>query len=294
MLPHHPRAADRARAVPRTRESIGSHQAAVARVITTFRRSGGQTLLLTTLANGVGLSRFHFNRIFHRIVGIPPGQFQSLLRLDLARRLLLTTSRAIIDVSLDVGYESLGTFTRRFTDTLGLPPLRLRHAAQLVLAGGPEAPVRDVLPHPVRGALQGTITAPSDFARGIVLIGLFGSPVPRGYPERCCVVDGPGPFSFGDVEDGVYYVMAAAFAADAGPAQWLLHDGILRAAHPSPLVVRDGTVISGGLDLSLRGPHPFDPPILTALLPLLADRDRGSAAPRTSNRGEDSAAVHVF
>jgi AraC family transcriptional regulator len=268
-------------------EPGSTHRAAVSRAITTFHQHRVGTVSLTRLSGVVGLSRFHFNRVFRRIVGIPPYQYQSLLRLDLARRLLLTTPRSIIDVSYDIGYQSLGTFTRRFTETLGMPPLRLRRAARIAAATA----ARPAMPLPrTDGALrtvQGTIAAPREFERGIIFVGLFHSPVPQGCPVRCCVLGAPGPFQLTNVDDGSYHVLAAAFDEDAGPAQRLLHDGILRAsAQHAPLVVRDGAVISGGADLELRAPRPFDPPILTALLPLLADRCRAAAA-SFSNSGED-------
>jgi len=279
----------------RSRPETGrAHEAAVARAINALREDTEGTISLTDLSKAAGLSRFHFNRIFHRIVGIPPCQFRSLLRLDAARRLLLTTSRSIIDVSFDVGYQSLGTFTRRFTGTLGLPPFRLRQAARLVSVVALRPSIQSTMPPPAPGTIRGLLTGPPDVTRGVILLGLFDSPAPQGYPARCCALDGPGPFCFTDVADGSYYLMAAAFADDDGPAQRLLHENIPRAAaRQSPLVVRNGEVVSGTVDLELRGPHVFDPPILTALLPLLAGRRSSLAQPSSSNCGEDSCATHA-
>jgi hypothetical protein len=86
------------------------------------------------------------------------------------------------------------------------------------------------------------------------------------------VITAPGPYRFTDVDDGAYYLMAAAFDDERPPQQQLLQHDILRAsASDGPLVVRRGAVVTGGVDLHLRMPDVFDPPILTALLPLLAD-----------------------
>ena len=52
-------------------------------------------------------------------------------RLERARNLLVTTQERVTDVCFDVGYNSLGTFTRRFTETFGVSPRRLRSYATL-------------------------------------------------------------------------------------------------------------------------------------------------------------------
>lgn len=255
-----------------------SHQEAVVRAIAAFHGSTEGLISLTDASDAVGFSRFHFNRVFHRLVGLPPCTFQSLLRLDAARRLLLTTSRSIIEISMDVGYQSLGTFTRRFTETLGLPPLRLRQAARTALASTPrqlEQPFNEATP---AIAIGGRIAAPPDFYRGLIFVGLFPSAAPQGYPARCCVLSEPGPFTLADVTDGTYYLLAAAFGDDATTAEKLLHQDILRAsAKQAPLVIENGRIISGATDLTLRPPAPIDPPILTALLPLMADQHRERA-----------------
>jgi AraC-like DNA-binding protein len=50
----------------------------------------------------------------------------SALRLGEAKRLLLITERSVTDICCDLGYNSLGTFTARFTQRVGLSPARLR------------------------------------------------------------------------------------------------------------------------------------------------------------------------
>jgi AraC family transcriptional regulator len=256
-----------------------SHQEAVARAIAAFRRSTEGLISLTDASDAAGFSRFHFSRVFHRLVGLPPCTFQSLLRLDTARRLLLTTSRSIIEISMDIGYQSLGTFTRRFTETLGLPPLRLRQMARTALASAPQPFEPSPNQREPDNAIGGKVTAPPEFGRGLIFVGLFDSPAPQGYPVRCSVLEEPGPFSLTDVDDGTYYLLAAAFGDDASPAEKLLHQNILRAsARQAPLVIQDGRVISGVTELMLRPPAAFDPPILTALLPLMADQQRSTHA----------------
>ena len=187
-----------------------NHQAAVARVIHSFHEAtSDQPFTLKELSRIAALSRFHFNRVFHRLVGVPPVMFQSLLRLDAARRLLATTDCSVLDISLDLGFQSLGTFTRRFTDAIGMSPSRFRRLAKQIRIERVNSPAR---PNqrlwspvvPVARSVSGVVKAPVGFGSGLIFIGLFDSPVPRGHPMRCCVLNRPGNFAISNVEDGDY------------------------------------------------------------------------------------------
>src|SRR6266849_7733545 len=93
-----------------------SQQHAVERVILAMRDHLNEPLTLQDMADIAYLSRNHFHRVFHRIIGIPPGEFLTALRLDAAKRLLLTTSMRVTDICFEVGYSSLGSFTTSFTE----------------------------------------------------------------------------------------------------------------------------------------------------------------------------------
>jgi len=55
--------------------------------------------------------------------------YQRILRITTAIRLLLTTEISVTNICFDVGYNSLGTFIRRFTELVGRSPCQLRRAA---------------------------------------------------------------------------------------------------------------------------------------------------------------------
>src|ERR1044072_6247332 len=103
-------------------DTIASHYRAVERVILAMRERLDEALTLEDLAEVAIISPFYFDRIFRQITGIPPCQFLSALRMEAAKRLLLTSSLSVTDVCFEVGYNSLGTFTTRFTQLVGLPP----------------------------------------------------------------------------------------------------------------------------------------------------------------------------
>src|SRR5260370_25122277 len=131
------------------------HHRAVERVISAMRRRLDENLSLKEMADIAYMSPFHFNRIFRQLTGVPPCQFLSALRLESARRLLRTTELKVTEICFEVGYTSLGTFIRRFSDLLGASPRSLRRLADRppnVPAAGPAAE-----PRPSRAALPGRL-----------------------------------------------------------------------------------------------------------------------------------------
>src|SRR5713101_2064819 len=133
-----------------------------------------ELLTLEDLASVACLSPSHFHRVFRRLIGIPPGEFLSALRLQAARRLLLTTPLSVTDICFEVGYSSMGSFTSRFTHMVGLSPRVLRQRAQAF-----EPPVGESAERcpttssgiPRKRALLGQISAPATF-RGTIYVGL--------------------------------------------------------------------------------------------------------------------------
>jgi AraC family transcriptional regulator len=77
---------------------------------------------LVRLADQVGMSAFHFNRLFKRATGVPPSQYQIRLRMDAARRLLRETDHSVIRIGHEIGYSNPSHFARIFRKETGLSP----------------------------------------------------------------------------------------------------------------------------------------------------------------------------
>jgi AraC family transcriptional regulator len=77
---------------------------------------------LARLAGQVGMSEFHFNRLFKRATGVPPSQYQIRLRMDAARRLLRETKHSVIRIGNEIGYSNPSHFARIFRKETGLSP----------------------------------------------------------------------------------------------------------------------------------------------------------------------------
>lgn len=83
-------------------------------------------LELADLARAACYSRYHFLRLFEQAYGETPGRFLQQRRLREARRLLCETDLPVTDVSLRVGFRSLGSFSRTFREQTGLAPAKYR------------------------------------------------------------------------------------------------------------------------------------------------------------------------
>lgn len=85
---------------------------------------------LDSAASEVGLSPFHFLRLFTKVLGVTPHQYLVRSRLRRAARLLADDQRSITDVALDVGFADLSNFVRTFHRAAGVSPRRFRQAAK--------------------------------------------------------------------------------------------------------------------------------------------------------------------
>ncbi|MGJ7489793.1 AraC family transcriptional regulator N-terminal domain-containing protein [Variovorax sp. ZT4R33] len=81
-------------------------------------------LRIEALCEASSMSRASLHRHFLAITGLSPLQYQKQIRLQEARRLLLTGDRKASDVAFTVGYESASQFSREYLRQFGAPPTR--------------------------------------------------------------------------------------------------------------------------------------------------------------------------
>lgn len=267
----------------RTR-TLTAHSQAVERVLQTMRTQLSEPLSLEEMAEIASLSPFHFNRTFRSIIGIPPGEFLAVLRMDAAKRLVLTTSLSVTDVCFELGYASLGTFATRFKELIGLSPLQLRHLADDFAPPAVKPRRDDDRPSPrwpavLAPGVSGSISVSGHF-QGLIFIGLFPRPIPLHRPVACTTIAKLGPFQIAPVPDGRYYLLAAAVPSSPNALTYLLPEArLLVAVAEQPVLVLGGRA-SRPVDLTLRPLQPADPPILGVFPSLL----RTPAAARLSDR----------
>lgn len=85
---------------------------------------------LDAAARQVGLSEFHFLRLFTRVLGVTPKQYVIRARLRRAARLLAEDALPITDVAFEVGFGDLSNFVRTFHRAAGVSPRRFRQASR--------------------------------------------------------------------------------------------------------------------------------------------------------------------
>ncbi len=96
-------------------------------------RTYAEPLDVPSLAAIAGLSDKHFIRCFRATFGEPPHRYLQRRRVERAMFLLTETDRDITDICFDVGFTSLGTFSRTFRDIVGESPSRYRQRAPVVV-----------------------------------------------------------------------------------------------------------------------------------------------------------------
>src|SRR5918992_1879617 len=92
-------------------------------------RDYAKPLDIPTLARIAYVSEAHFIRVFRSTFGETPHRYLQRRRVERAMFLLRETDRSVTEISLDVGFNSLGTFTRTFSEIVGDPPSTYRWRA---------------------------------------------------------------------------------------------------------------------------------------------------------------------
>ena len=98
------------------------------RVTEYMREHLQQSLTLTELAAEVGMSTYHFARMFKHSTGLAPHQYMTQRRLECARRLLTDTELPIVEIASEVGFESQSHFTTLFRKHISMTPKAYRAA----------------------------------------------------------------------------------------------------------------------------------------------------------------------
>lgn len=93
-------------------------------------REYAQPLDVEALARGVNVSAGHLSRQFKAAYGESPYSYLMTRRIERAMALLRRGDLSVTDVCFEVGFSSLGTFSTRFTELVGVPPsvYRREHA----------------------------------------------------------------------------------------------------------------------------------------------------------------------
>ena len=112
-------------------------------------REYAQPLDVEALARGAHMSAGHFSREFRLAYGESPYSYLMTRRIERAMALLRRGELSVTEVCFAVGCSSLGTFSTRFAELVGVPPSTYRRLAAGATAGMPPCVAKQVT-RPVR------------------------------------------------------------------------------------------------------------------------------------------------
>ncbi|MEV5750789.1 helix-turn-helix transcriptional regulator [Actinoallomurus sp. NPDC052308] len=112
-------------------------------------REYAQPLDVEALARGVNMSAGHLSREFKRAYGEPPYAYLMTRRIERAMALLRRGDLSVTEICFAVGCSSLGTFSTRFTELVGMPPSVYRRQAAGSIVGIPSCVAKQVT-RPIR------------------------------------------------------------------------------------------------------------------------------------------------
>lgn len=223
-----------------------------------------EPLSLTEIAKSAILSRFHFSRVFRDATGVSPGRFLSAVRIYQAKRLLASTSLSVTDISVAVGYNSLGSFTNRFTESVGASPTRFRRMCRDSRSAPTGIPAESVASLRC-GTVTGLISLPPEFAAARVYVGVFQTPIIQRRPPSWSILavgnGEPVGYCLHRVAPGDWFVWAVATADSCDPEPWTRRS--LLVGGQGPVTVRPN--VTAMIDITLRPRRRTDLPILFAV-----------------------------
>jgi AraC family transcriptional regulator len=245
-------------------EKMHISEEAIERTIDNMWKRFDEPISLDELAEGAFLSKFYYSRVFRMTTGTSPGRFLTAIRVFTAKRMLLSTRASVTEVAYGVGYNSVGTFTSRFTRSVGVSPARYR---QLAYEGLPRFRSFELnRPDQRICSVSGTVrvSAPEGIDESSrVYVAAFSSPIVEGTPQACRVLDSTGPFRV-NLPDGEWFIRAAVVSTrqlDSNPPIRL--PSMIGSA--VPVRIGNGIAVPASVDIELREATSFDLPILMAL-----------------------------
>jgi len=122
-------------------------------------REYAQPLDVEALAHGVHMSAGHLSREFRLAFGESPYGYLMTRRIERAMALLRCGELSVTEVCFAVGCSSLGTFSTRFTELVGMPPSAYRREAARATVGMPPCVAKQVT-RPIRNREARLVSRP--------------------------------------------------------------------------------------------------------------------------------------
>lgn len=246
-------------------DTAEAYRTAVERVIQHMRMNYAEPLDLERLSQIAAISKFHLVRVFDEITGTTPVHFLSCLRIQQAKLLLLNSDSSVTDICMEVGYSSLGSFSKTFSSLVGFSPQEFRalpkqlNALQFAGAIWRYLGSRRKVSGP---PLQGRIDGPPR-TRGFIFVGAFTKGVPQGIPDDGTILLKPGTFRIQRPSTPEFHLLAVLIPFTASLTDLVTN---LPVELVASLRIKDQAADKSTKPrLCLRALRLTDPPIVLAL-----------------------------
>lgn len=107
--------------IPKGGDAPGDPHRGVRRAMEFLDEDLSKKITLENVADSVGLSRYHFLRVFKKAIGVPPHVYRTQRRIDAAKR-FLRQGMPLADVALETGFTDQSHFTNKFRQFTGATP----------------------------------------------------------------------------------------------------------------------------------------------------------------------------
>lgn len=111
--------------------SQGLPQAKLRKVTEYIKENLEKDLTLEEIAAAVGMSMYHFSRLFKQSTGLSPHQYVTNCRIDRAKKLLARTEETINQICQEVGFQNQSHFTNVFRKLIGITPKAYREQVKI-------------------------------------------------------------------------------------------------------------------------------------------------------------------
>lgn len=121
----------------------------IRRVRDRIDRDFAEPLNVEELARGIHVSAGHLSREFRRVYGESPYSYLMTRRIERAMTLLRRGDLTVTEICFSVGFSSLGTFSTRFSELVGMSPSAYRNDPSQTVQGIPACLARQIT-RPIR------------------------------------------------------------------------------------------------------------------------------------------------
>jgi transcriptional regulator, AraC family len=246
-----------------------------------IRQRADREVGLAELAQNFHYSPSHLSRTFKKKMGFSIKQYQEALKIEKGIQEIIEGRQNVTETSLEVGYDSLGSFSNTFKRHTGLSPKRYYQESTkaydcMIKQLEEKGALLHQDPHyRSSNRLVVELLYPADYEPRISCIGLFKTRMPKEAPVVGVALRQERRFTFTNVPNGHYYLLACELLEDLRLTKNYVLKHNFRWGSDEPLVFTGDSVCQE--KILMRRPLPSDPPI-TINLPVFVMRSLATQA----------------